>query len=76
MHQDHVTGRGSILDDLERYPIDFFDVFVKPRNPRFRIAHDPQIPEVRVPFERFTELCTPRPRRAGILRKPPMHKAM
>jgi len=57
MHQDHVTSQGSILDDLER-PIDLFDAFVKPRDPRFRIARGVQIPEVRVPFERFTELRT------------------
>ena len=38
MHQNHVTGRGRILDDLERYPIDFFDTFVKPCDTGFRIA--------------------------------------
>ena len=44
MHQNHVTGRGRILDDLERYPIDFFDTFVKPRDTGFRIARSIQIP--------------------------------
>ena len=38
VHQNHVTGRGRILDDLERYPIDFFDTFVKPCDTGFRIA--------------------------------------
>ncbi len=58
MHQDHVTGRCNILNHLERYPVDFFDTFVKPRDPCFRIAGGAQIPEVRMPFEGFTELCT------------------
>jgi hypothetical protein len=49
VHQDHVTGRGSILDDLEWYPINVFDMFVKPRDPHFRIARGAQIPEVWMP---------------------------
>ena len=76
MHQDYITSSGCILDDLKRDPIDFFNTFVKPSDPRFRVARGVQVPEVRVPFQRFTELCGPSPRRRGILQKPPMHKAM
>jgi hypothetical protein len=76
VHQDYIACRGGILDDLERYPIDFFDTFVKPRYPRFWIACGAQISEVGVPFERLTELWAPRPRQRWILRKPPMQKAM
>jgi hypothetical protein len=76
MHQDHVTSRRRILDNLERYPIDLFSTFVKSRDPLFRIARGVQIPEVRMPFERFTELRTSSPRWRRILRKPPMHKTM
>ena len=76
MHQDHVTGRGRILDDLERYPVNLLDTFVKPRDPRFRIARGAQIPEVRVPFEGFTKLCTSNPPLRWIPGKPPMHKTM
>jgi len=76
VHEDHVPGRGGILDDLERYPINLLDTFVKPGDPRFRIARGVQIPKVRVPFQSFTELRTSRPRRRWMLRKPPMHQAM
>ena len=76
MHQDHVTSRRRILDNLERHPIDLFNTCVKPRDPRFRISRGVQIPEVRMPFERFTELRTSSPRWRWMLRKPPMHKAM
>ena len=60
VHQDHVAGRRCVLENLERYPIDLFDMLVKPRDPRRRIARRGQIPKVRVPFERFTELCASR----------------
>jgi hypothetical protein len=76
MHQDHVTGRRSVLDDLQRYPIDLCDTFVKPRYPRSRISSGAQFPEVRVPFERLPELRTSSLRRRWFLGKPTMHKTM
>jgi hypothetical protein len=76
MHQDHVPSRCRILDSLERYSIDLFNTFVKPRDPRFRIARGVQIPEVRMPCERFTELRSWSPRWRWILRKPSMDKTM
>lgn len=76
MHQDYVTRRRGILDNLERYQIDLSNTFVKPRDPRFRISRGVQIPEVQMPFERFTQLRTSSPRWRWILRKPPEHKTM
>ena len=76
MHQDHVTSRRRILDDLERYSSDLFDAFVETGDPRSRITRGTQIPEVRVLLERFPELRASSPRWRRILRKPPMHEPM
>jgi hypothetical protein len=76
VHQDHVTGRGSILDHLERYSINVFDTFVKPRNARVTISGGAQIPDLRVELENLTELRTSCVGRRWILGKPPMNKTM
>jgi hypothetical protein len=76
MHQDHVASRRSQFEDLERYPIDFFDTLMKARDPRFRIARRVQIPEVWVPFQRFAELRCSSLWRRWILAKPAVHQTM
>jgi hypothetical protein len=76
MHQDDVAGRSGILDNLERYPVHLFDTFVKPLYPGTRIARGVQIPQVRVPCERFAELGSSGLPWRWIFRKPPMRKTM
>ena len=76
MHQDHVAGRCSILDDLERNSIYLFDALVKTGNTLSWIATGRQIPEVRVPFERSPELQTASTVWRSILRKPFMDETM
>lgn len=76
MHQDHVTSRGSILDDLKRYSVNLFDAFVETSDTRLGISGRTQIAEVRVPLERSPELRRAGPMWRPIFRKPPMHQTM
>src|SRR5215831_17863443 len=77
MHQEHITSRCSIFDDLKRYSIDLFDAFVETSDTTCRIASGTQIPKVRMLLEPSPELDTSTStlwRR--ILRKPPVHQAV
>ena len=76
MHQNYVTSRCSVLGDLEWYPVDLFDALVEARDTRSGISRSIQIPEVRVPLERSTELRSPGPLCWWIFRKPLMHETM
>jgi len=76
VHQDHVTRRCSVLDDLQRYSINHFGTFVEPGDTRSRIASGTQISEVRVLLQGSPVLRTLSPFWRRILRKPLMHETM
>ncbi len=76
MHQDHVTGRCSVLDDLKRYSIDLFDALVETGDTRSGITGGTQIPYIRMSLERSPVVRTSSTMWRRILRKPPMYETM
>jgi hypothetical protein len=76
MHQDHVSSRPSILDNLKRNPVHLFEPFVESCGTRSRSAASAQIAHVRMPCKGFQELSSLHARRRRILEKPSVDETM